>query len=268
MTIPGFSVLLATALLAGPACAGVAVAAAAGAGPLADVVDIAPARGSTVATRTTAWVRIAYDSAQPLRFQARGRYNGTEVMQGAAMNSATVYPAGRGEALAWIAFHEPTILDGIAVEVYAADWRPLATLERSWPLQWRPGATAPPDPAWVATSRQRDEAAARAWQAALPPPEPQPGLDLLILLAGWSVPGYFVLQAVLLLRWRGRWRQAAALPLLGMMPLLAYTLFALLAGSNLWPLMLIFLTPLALLYLLVLVLARWLGGRGAAGAAT
>jgi hypothetical protein len=184
------------------------------------------------------------------------------------MNSATVYPAGRGEAMAWISFLEPTILDGIAVEVYAADWRPLATLERSWPLQWRPGATAPPEPAWVATARRRDQAAARAWQAALPPPEPQPGLDLLVLLAGWSVPGYFVLQAVLLLRWRGPWRQAAALPLLGMVPLLAYTLFALLAGSNLWPLMLIFLTPLALLYLLVLVVARWLRGRGAAGAAT
>jgi hypothetical protein len=38
-------------------------------------------------------------------------------------------------------------------------------------------------------------------------------------------------------------------PLVLMVPLAAYTLFAVFAGSNLWPLMLLFLTPLAFSYL-------------------
>ncbi|MDZ7669842.1 MAG: hypothetical protein U5Q16_10610 [Gammaproteobacteria bacterium] len=41
-----------------------------------------------------------------------------------------------------------------------------------------------------------------------------------------------------------------------LVPLTGYTIFALLAGSNLWPLMLLFLTPLAFLYLAGVGLAR------------
>jgi hypothetical protein len=45
-----------------------------------------------------------------------------------------------------------------------------------------------------------------------------------------------------------------------MIPLLLYTLAALAAGSNLWPLMLIFLTPLAFLYLLAVIILKQVAG--------
>lgn len=45
-------------------------------------------------------------------------------------------------------------------------------------------------------------------------------------------------------------------PLVWMAPAGCYTLFALFAGSNLWPLVLIFLSPLALLFLLGLLLSK------------
>jgi hypothetical protein len=89
------------------------------------------------------------------------------------------------------------------------------------------------------------------------------GLDLLIMLAGWSIPGYFILQIYLFLRSRGRWRAASALPLLGTVPLIAYTLYALMAGSNLWPLMLLFLMPFAFVYLVAVWLAKSIWGRPA-----
>jgi len=54
-------------------------------------------------------------------------------------------------------------------------------------------------------------------------------------------------------------RIAAALPLIGTVPLLLYTLAALAMGSNLWPLMAIFLTPFALFYLVAVLALRWFG---------
>ncbi len=65
------------------------------------------------------------------------------------------------------------------------------------------------------------------------------------------VPAYFILQAVMLTRYRGRWRLAAASPLAIMAPALVVSLFALAAGSNLWPLITIFAAPLCCIVLLV-----------------
>jgi hypothetical protein len=71
-----------------------------------------------------------------------------------------------------------------------------------------------------------------------------------------GVPLYFVLQAWLLWRLRGGWRGAAAIPLLPMAAVLAYTFYAFLDGSNLFPLVLIFTAPIAALYLLAIMALR------------
>lgn len=76
-----------------------------------------------------------------------------------------------------------------------------------------------------------------------------------------SVPGYLVLQIFTLMRYRERWRKLAMLPLALMVPLIAYTLFALFASSNLWPLLLLFLTPFAFVYLIALMLIRYVAER-------
>ena len=79
-----------------------------------------------------------------------------------------------------------------------------------------------------------------------------------ILMA--SVPAYFVAQPVALLRWRGAWRTAALAPLLLSVPALAFSLFALSHGSNLWPLALIVAAGIGTLYLAALWLLRSLTG--------
>lgn len=71
------------------------------------------------------------------------------------------------------------------------------------------------------------------------------------------VPGYFVLQAKMLARYRGGWRLAAALPLGLMLPTVAISLAGLAAGSNLWPLAMIFAAPVGCLALLIVGGVRW-----------
>ena len=78
-------------------------------------------------------------------------------------------------------------------------------------------------------------------------------MDMLLgLFVMAAVPGYFVLQVYAARRWDGNWRWAALAPLIVMVPLLGYTVFALAAGSNLWPLLLILTAPVAFLYLAAL----------------
>ena len=67
-----------------------------------------------------------------------------------------------------------------------------------------------------------------------------------------SVPLYVVLQAVALARPESR--TAAAVPLVVMVPLFAYTGVALARGSNLWPLPLLFASPPAALLLAAVLL--------------
>jgi hypothetical protein len=72
--------------------------------------------------------------------------------------------------------------------------------------------------------------------------------DLIFL----CVPGYFLLQAALTFWTSGGWRKATLAPAVIMAPILAYTVLAFAAQSNLWPLLLILSAPLACLYLVIL----------------
>jgi hypothetical protein len=75
-------------------------------------------------------------------------------------------------------------------------------------------------------------------------------------LAMAAVPGYFVLQAWLAQAWSGGWRIAALVPLVVMAPVVLHALFALAIGSNLWPIGVILLAPLAFVYLVVVCSSR------------
>ena len=73
-------------------------------------------------------------------------------------------------------------------------------------------------------------------------------VDLIFL----SVPGYFLLQAALTLWTRRGWRIASLVPAAAMLPILAVTVLAFAAQSNLWPIPLILAAPVACLYLICL----------------
>jgi hypothetical protein len=78
--------------------------------------------------------------------------------------------------------------------------------------------------------------------------------------AAISYPG---LQYAALRQMPGVWRALGLVPLAVMAIVVVYTVMALLEGSNLWPLLLIFTAPLATGYLLLLrSAARWFGRRG------
>jgi hypothetical protein len=76
---------------------------------------------------------------------------------------------------------------------------------------------------------------------------------LLGLVAFGAVPAYPALQIIALKRLKGGWWYAAAAPLLAMVPIAAFTVFAFMQQSNLWPLLLILASPIASLYLLVTI---------------
>ena len=76
------------------------------------------------------------------------------------------------------------------------------------------------------------------------------------MLIAVAIPAYLVLQVAALATLSGNWRRAAWVPVFAMVPLVGYTILALIAQSNLWPLLLILLTPFALLYLVILFAVR------------
>ena len=80
-------------------------------------------------------------------------------------------------------------------------------------------------------------------------------VDTLIPLGIWGgLLLYPPLQFVAWRRLRGRWRTFAALPATAMIPVLILTALGWFKQSNLWPILLIFVAPPALLYLIVLMI--------------
>jgi hypothetical protein len=202
------------------------------------------------------YVRIAYQSDIALRFQAAGYDLGMKRQERVALNPAPVYGAGTGHAIGWIAYDDQTRIDEVRVHVFDETWRLVLTLSAPADIQWN-GATPQTrrEPAaWakeLSAIQQRMSAASLASSG-----EDNALWSSLVMLMGWSVPGYFILQIYMWIKYRDHWRKAALLPLWVMVPLFAYSLFALYAGSNLWPLMLIFLSPFAFIYLLCVLLAK------------
>ena len=75
-------------------------------------------------------------------------------------------------------------------------------------------------------------------------------LDLIWL----TIPAYVVVQVIALMRSSTGSRMVAALPLFVMVPVFIHAVVGLVQESNLWPLLMIFLSPIALLYVVVVAL--------------
>jgi len=80
---------------------------------------------------------------------------------------------------------------------------------------------------------------------------PEAFLGLVVIaIAFAAVIAYPPLQYSAIRQLRGGWRAAAFLPLAVMGVVVAVTVPALIGGSNLWPIYLIFITPFATVYLM------------------
>jgi hypothetical protein len=203
-------------------------------------------------------VHITYQSDVPLRFETAGYSSGMEIRKSVAMNTAPPYPAGSGEAIAWLSYGKETSIDEIRIKISDKHWKQLDTLSMpiamKWngitPQKWRERApwVTPLNSAHQNITSQAIRASASGNAG---------GFDMLIPLMGLNIPFYFILQIYMLKKYHGAWRKAALAPLLVMVPLFAYTAIALLAGSNLWPLMMLFITPVLSLYLIGVLTYRF-----------
>jgi hypothetical protein len=207
-----------------------------------------PGLTAELARDDTLYIRLGYRSDRPLRFRVDGYAGGQKITAGAMYNIAPPYPAGEGEALVWIAYRKPVRLDAVRVTALDANWQPLMTSDTQVSVGWGPtgGQHRRADWATRLSNAQQDEVRRQIEQ------QGSGGSALVFFLLVAGVIGYFVLQPVTAIRFDGGWRIAALAPLAATAPLLVHAASALVAGSNLWPILLIFCLPVATLYLLAL----------------
>ena len=228
-----------------------------------EVVRMSPSSGFVLPRFGQIYIEVAYRSDQPLRLQARAFADGQSLDAGQMMNASAVHPAGSGRALVWVGYSQAAVIDEIRVTAYDAKWQPLKTLPVARPAHWLAKSAEkrsnPPD--WVEALIDAENRIAEQYRNENPP-APDPLGEAILSFMLLAVPGYFILQAIALVTQRGRWRWAASAPLLVMAPAVLHAVFALSAGSNLWPLVFIFTAPLGFLYLALLFALRWLRGGG------
>lgn len=224
--------------------------------PVVEILQTDPVPGTALHANEPLYVHLKYRSNEPLRFQVMGFLDGEKMEKSAAFNPAPEYPAGDGKAIAWIAYSGKTGLDELKVIVSDRHWKTVDKISLPLEMNWsgRPSKHWRQPAEWARTLSAQQQEMTRQTMGGTPPSAGETALwGILMMLMAWSIPGYIALQIYMLLKYEGRWRRLAALPLWGTVPLFAYTLFALLAGSNLWPLMLLFLGPCAFIYLLIIL---------------
>ena len=203
------------------------------------------------------YVRVGYETDRPTYVRGTAFLGGKPVT---SMTSGSMrHEAGAGEAFFWFAYTDPAHVDRIVMTAHDAKTnQAIAQTAISVDLTWTgaPVGTARPRPEWVVRMQAEQDRRVKEQSLAYMN-RPVPWWESVLFFAViWSVPGYFVVQAIALWRWRGGWRIAAAIPVLPMAAILLYTIVAFRAGSNLFPLVLIFTSPPALIYLVILTILR------------
>jgi hypothetical protein len=221
------------------------------------VLEIDPATPAELGKWEQFYVRVAYDTDRPAYVRGAAFLDGKPVP---SMTSGSMrHEAGAGEVFFWFAYTTPARVDLIVMTAHdAATNKAIAQTAIAVDLRWTgaPVGSARPRPDWVVRMQVEQDHRVKEQSDAYVNRSTPWWATLLFFGLMWSAPAYFVLQAVALWRWDGGWRTAAMIPLLPMAAVLLYTIVAYRAGSNLFPLVLIFSSPPALLYLVVLMILR------------
>jgi hypothetical protein len=221
------------------------------------VLEIDPATPAELGKWEQFYVRAGYEIDRPAYVRGTAFLDGKPVP---SMTSGSMrHEAGTGEALFWFAYTTPARVDLIVMTAHDAKTnKAIGQAVISVDLTWTgaPVDTPRPRPEWVARMQAEQDRRVREESDAYRN-RPTPWWETVLFFGMiWSVPGYCVAQTAALWRWRGGWRVAAGIPVLPMAAVLLYTIVAFRAGSNLFPLVLIFCAPPALLYLVVLMFLR------------
>lgn len=222
-----------------------------------------PGKTITLGLNQNFYLRIGYDTDEPVRIWARPTFRGQEVRSGT--NPSAVH-SGRGEALGWFFMMQPgdevdqidvRVGDGSVHGTHVVASYPVRIIAGSQP------ATGHREPDWVIDLNQRAEEARQAEYESRQN-EPQRtgdtllfgGFVLLVLAVG--IIG-FVAPVRAMRRWQGGWRVAAAVPLV----MLAFVVLRIVFGTmrdptshNLWPFEILQVAALSMVIMLVLLGAR------------
>jgi hypothetical protein len=227
--------------------------------PTIELIDSDPGRDAVLRPGEPLYLRFRYRSDTPLHILVSGAYRG-DVVRGFLHDGEELFPAGNGEAVVWLTYSFSARIDYVQVRLWNANKAEVAKAafpiraEWTWKKDTVGGGERAAKP-WVSnlTAAQRERMAATLGGA------PEAGGFDPFDLAFLCVPGYFLLQLALARGTSGWWRKAALAPAVIMLPMLAYTLLALAAQSNLWPLLMLLTAPLAFLYLVCfsMVLLLW-----------
>ena len=215
--------------------------------------QVDPAAASVVPLNRAIHGHISYTTDAPVRFVLTGYRNGQPV-KGTNSGSPT-YAPGSGETSAWFSFHEPQWIDEIRAEATATDgWGTVIahdSIVRS--IEWRAGAAATAEAAWVETLRQAPKDIVQR------PPQEESFFDWIVLaivqLAFLIVPFSVALQIYAWRKLEGRPQQLARISGCLMAALWLFVIVTAMAGSNLSPIWLVFLSPFFVFYLAILI--RW-----------
>lgn len=217
--------------------------------------DIDPADFAVVPPHTKVYGHIVYTTDAPVRFVLVPYRYGKPIQDGFYNSGSPSYAAGSGETIAWFAFDKPQEIDEVRAVANDVHAKVFAEDAIEWTIKWREDARAHTRAAWVEPLQQAEK------NIVIEPP-PEGGefggfigmafLQALFLLVPLSV----VLQVY---AWRKLDGKPGALARLSGMAMAALWLFVIvtgMAGSNLSPIWLVFLSPLFVMFLGGLIVAR------------
>jgi hypothetical protein len=203
------------------------------------------------------YMQVDYNSGQQVRFKVVPLRKGLEVEYGAMTSSTMVWPAGEKVALAWLSFPTTTHVDAVRIVALGPDWDKVGQFEIKFEALWdsTPVETPREPVEWVKKLIRKN----RLRQELAFDPNPQQKeviYDTVFYLTMITIPFFLILQVQFLRKWRGRWRELAAIPLISITPLLFMALLGLGIELRLWIIFIFRGMPLALIYLVVLWFAK------------
>ena len=216
------------------------------------LLDTDPPVGSRLQRGEAFYARVQYQTDREIHIWGRGV--GTERTSGKS-HPSPVYVPGSGEALIWFTLDVPGKVDVMRIQaVPRGREAAVAALEFPVNLRWEDNAPKLPRAAWVdpMVADLQQQVQEHVLSSA------GTGWNVFALLLFASTPAYLAVQAFAFWRMRGRYGLAFWLPVGAMALVYLVALLGAMAGSNLAPIWVVFASPFALIYVIVLLARDYL----------
>ena len=206
------------------------------------------------------YARVLYETDREIRIW--GRAKGADKMPGKS-HPSPVYGPGSGDALIWFSLDVPGAVEVLRIQAVPRDSEAaVAELEFPVKLRWEDDAPRLPRAVWVGPMVAEHQQ--RVQEHVLS--APSTGWNVFAMLLFACTPAYLALQAFAFWRMRRRYSLAFWLPVGAMGLVYVLALLGAMAGSNLAPIWVVFMSPLALIYVIVLLILDFRRTSHASGA--